>query len=340
MRYSSIRSPIVTSSNCVFLSEFCQHDTSDITQIAITHGGIGSSAIRHCYVFSGTASAISISTQLLAQGCVINSGNANIVVGTGTFIYTAIHLSNAADGNFSVSNQTVRSLGQSVNVGTTNSGGTNALQVLNNSDTASSSANHNVQVAGASAGDATFQATILGQRTWTWGADNSDSDAWVLSLGSALGTANNLRFDSNGGQFKGYGSNTTPPAGFIGEARRSFVGAGSAVTIPLNTPTNITSISLTPGIWNVTCQAQFTDMGAANARVDLSINTTSATIGTDGDNNIRSISQGGVGAILPISVQNYRIELSSTTTVYMVANLTLAGTSTTAYGRISATRVG
>lgn len=340
LRFTSLRHTITTSSTCVFLSEFCQHVTADISTVAITHGGVNSSALRHTYVESGTAIALTLSTQLNIQGCVINCGNANVVTGTGTAQFTAVHLTNSSDGNFTVSNQIVRSIGPSVNVGCTNSGAANVLRVLNNSNTASSSANCNVQVAGSSAGDATHQATVSGVTTWTWGVDNSDSDAWVLARGTTLGTNNNVRVDTNGGQYRGYNSNTTPPAGYIGEVVQSTVASGSAVTVNLNTSTNITSISLTAGVWDVDCQGLFTAIAAANARIDLSISTTSATLGTDGDNNMFTTSAGGLGVIYPVYVVRYRLLLSSTTTVYMVGRLTLAGTSTTGYGRITATRVG
>ena len=193
LRYTSLRHTITTSSTCVFLSEFCQHVTADISTVAITHGGVNSSALRHTYVESGTAIALTLSTQLNIQGCVLNCGNANIVTGTGTAQFTAVHLTNSTDGNFTVSNQIIRSIGPSANVGCTNSGAANVLQVLNNSNTASSTANFNVQVAGGTAGDATHQSTVSGVTTWTWGVDNSDSDAYAIAQGTTLGTNNIMR---------------------------------------------------------------------------------------------------------------------------------------------------
>lgn len=150
----------------------------------------------------------------------------------------------------------------------------------------------------------------------------------------------NFHVLTTGVQVKGNNTNTAAPTGFIGEVVQSAIASGSAVLINLNTSTNITSISLTAGIWNVDCQGLFTPMAAANARVDLSINTTSATLGTDGDNNMFTTSSGGLGIVYPMCVLSYRLLLNATTTVYMVGRLSLAGVSTTGYGRITATRIG
>lgn len=198
MRYTSIFNTITTSSTCLFLSEFCEHNTSAINTVVLTHGGDNASAMRHCYTETGSASAVSISSQIFIQACVLNSANTNIVTGAGTLIYTPVHLSNDGDGNFSVTTQTIRPFGPSVRVGCTNSGAANTLTVDNASNTASSTANCAVKVAGGTAGDATHQAIVSGVTSWTWGVDNSDSDAFVIAQGTALGTNNIMRSSTAG----------------------------------------------------------------------------------------------------------------------------------------------
>jgi len=243
--------------------------------------------------------------------------------------------------------------------------------------TATGSAGQVLQSGGASANPSYSTATYPSTATGTGTLLRADGTNWVATTSTypntnavstllyassanvmaALATANggvlttsssgvpsidttNFSVLSTGVQMKGNNTNTAPPAGFIGEQIKSTIAAGSAVTVNLNTATNITSISLTAGVWDVNTQGLFTPMAAANARIDLSISTTSATLGTDGDNNMFVLSVGALGNVPPLYVVNYRILLSSTTTVYMVGKLTLAGTSTTGYGRISATRVG
>lgn len=65
--------------------------------------------------------------------------------------------------------------------------------VSNTSNTASSQAGFIAQVAGTTAADAFYRANINGGQNWTWGLDNSDSDAFVLAGSAALGTTNIMR---------------------------------------------------------------------------------------------------------------------------------------------------
>lgn len=85
-------------------------------------------------------------------------------------------------------------LSQSAAVG----GASLSILTSNTSNTASSTAFHQVQVAGATASDAYYAANISGGQAWTWGLDNSDSDAWVLSATGTPGTTNVMRVSTAG----------------------------------------------------------------------------------------------------------------------------------------------
>jgi hypothetical protein len=82
------------------------------------------------------------------------------------------------------------------------SGGNLVSQIYNDSNTASSRVSVDLVVQGTSAGDAFFVARINGGVEWSWGLDNSDSDAFVISetsaAGGGLGTGNRLRIASGG----------------------------------------------------------------------------------------------------------------------------------------------
>jgi hypothetical protein len=80
----------------------------------------------------------------------------------------------------------------------TESGASTEAKVRNASNTASSDAVVSVEVAGTSAGDALTRYVVTGGTTWSMGVDNSDSDKWKLSVGSALGTADAVSVDTNG----------------------------------------------------------------------------------------------------------------------------------------------
>lgn len=73
-------------------------------------------------------------------------------------------------------------------VGASISGVTNTLTVTNPSNTASSAARETIVVGGGTAADPTINWNVSGVTNWEMGIDNSDSDKWKLSQGTALGT--------------------------------------------------------------------------------------------------------------------------------------------------------
>jgi len=75
-------------------------------------------------------------------------------------------------------------------VGGSNSGVTNTFTVSNDSNTASSAANSQITVGGATAADPQTTYTVTGVTSWSQGIDNSASDAFVLAASTALGTTN------------------------------------------------------------------------------------------------------------------------------------------------------
>lgn len=87
---------------------------------------------------------------------------------------------------------------QSMEITKSDSGATVSSTVTNSSNTASSNAAHTITVAGTSAGDAYYSAVVSGATTWSWGVDNSASDAWVLAASAALGTSNAVSISTAG----------------------------------------------------------------------------------------------------------------------------------------------
>lgn len=141
-----------------------------------------------------------------------------------------------------------------------------------------------------------------------------------------------------GGLLQG-GVNQAPSTGFVGEQIRSAVASGSAVTISNNTPTNITSISLTAGIWDVS--GVFSFLGATTGTgLQGGISTTSATLSGAGDSEFTFPFVSMATQDLTISLPSFRLTLSATTTTYLVGNMLYTVGTGKGYGRISATRVG
>lgn len=81
---------------------------------------------------------------------------------------------------------------------TQTSGVSRTLFVQNGSNTASSQAVIATSVAGSSAGDAYYVSSLNGGQEWSWGLDNSDSDAFVVSNTATLGTNNVMRVSTAG----------------------------------------------------------------------------------------------------------------------------------------------
>jgi len=149
---------------------------------------------------------------------------------------------------------------------------------------------------------------------------------------------------TTGGQYRGFNSNTAPAAGYIGEQISSVIPTGSAVSLTVTNPNNVTSITLTSGVWDITFICAFGSAVATTTGITAGISTTSLTLPsstTEGDQRCSS-------PIGPTSVANaalvvpaYRVYVaaSTTTTYYGVASAVFTGASFNVLGRLSAVRV-
>jgi len=117
-----------------------------------------------------------------------------------------IGASTAPDSGLNMNNNSINNVGAAGNNWSTNalssvnaSGSSDMLiRFGNTTDAAGADARVTVDVGGASAGDAFYRATVTGVTTWSWGVDNSDSDAFVISKNGTLGTNNFFTIDTSG----------------------------------------------------------------------------------------------------------------------------------------------
>lgn len=142
------------------------------------------------------------------------------------------------------------------------------------------------------------------------------------------------------GQLPGTATNDSASAGNVGEYISSTLASGSAVTLTTATPLTVTSISLTPGDWDVWGTVSFVGNGSTTAYVGAISST---------NNGLPTNPAGGAywqlnlasGATLnqtsPVGMT--RVSLSATTTYYLVAASNFTGSANTAYGFIGARRV-
>jgi hypothetical protein len=159
-----------------------------------------------------------------------------------------------------------------------------------------------------------------------------------MTFGSSSNKINTTT--QSGGLLQG-GLTQAPSAGFIGEVLQTVVGAGSAVSLTVSgTAYDVATVSLTAGIWNVSGLVIFTAAAITGTNASLSISATSATAGTLGDNRIANPTVPTAGSVSSLTLSDYRVTITTTTSYYLVAIMNFTVGAPTAYGRITATRVG
>ncbi|NTG00122.1 hypothetical protein G6L30_08310 [Agrobacterium rhizogenes] len=146
------------------------------------------------------------------------------------------------------------------------------------------------------------------------------------------------------GQYLGTATNDNATAGNIGEYVQSEVVVGGAVSLTTNTPANVTSISLTAGDWDVRGVVAWTTGASTTiSSISTAINTTSASMPASLLPNggayslINANFNTGNGDVLPVGTR--RLSLSSTTTVYLIAQASFGASTMSAYGGIYARRM-
>lgn len=128
----------------------------------------------------------------------------------------------------------------------------------------------------------------------------------------------------------------TPTAGYIGEQIRAI---SSSFSVSSNTTTNVTSISVTAGVWDISGLSNFNASGT-NSQNRLSINSVSSTEGSVGDNETYGTT-GTAGVSLGMAtIPSWRFTTNANTTVYLIVFSAFSSGTMSVSGRISATRVG
>jgi hypothetical protein len=143
------------------------------------------------------------------------------------------------------------------------------------------------------------------------------------------------------GQLNGTTTNDNALAGNVGEFVSSTVLLGAAVPLTTATAANVTSISLTPGDWDVWgTVAYIPGVATTYQSIYAWINTVSATAPTVPDagaeNSIAAAMTTGATQILPTGMT--RISIAVTTTVYLGAYANFGVSTLAAYGFIGARR--
>jgi hypothetical protein len=141
-----------------------------------------------------------------------------------------------------------------------------------------------------------------------------------------------------GAAIQGTGAAGNATAGYVGEVISSVIGTGSAVSLTTATAKDLTSISLTAGDWdvmgNVTILGSSTILTTAQAWCSLS----SATR-PDGSLYAGIVSTAVLASSVGVVAPFFRVNVSTTTLVYVSAQAVFATGTTTMSGGIYARRV-
>jgi len=128
-------------------------------------------------------------------------------------------------------------------------------------------------------------------------------------------------------------------AGIVGEVISSLVASGSAVAMNTGVGTNVTSISLTAGDWDVSGNVNFSAASATVTATSGGITTTSATVPTDGTEVYSGVQVTLLSETDSVTIPRKQINVSSTTTVYLVGKTTFSAGTVSCFGAITARRV-
>lgn len=171
--------------------------------------------------------------------------------------------------------------------------------------------------------------------------------SWVANTAGAVnsGVAGQLAYYDttgsvvSGGQLDnvlGTDTNDDAPAGYVGEFVSSVIAASGAISLTDNVDTNVTSISLTAGDWEVYGNVFFTQSATGNVVYGWS-SATSATLpdisliaGTLSDLS---------GSLVGVTIPTRRFSLASTTTIYLSVRSSFSSGTSNVCGGIYARRV-
>lgn len=136
------------------------------------------------------------------------------------------------------------------------------------------------------------------------------------------------------------GSTTTAPTpGFLGQRIVSVIAELAALPLTTVTPINVTSISLSAGVWDVSGSIGFTG-ATTGTSFEGAVTQASLGSGSLGDSAAATPYPPTASQDVTLTVAPVRFVFTTTTAVYLTAVATFSAGAPGAYGRISAVRVG
>lgn len=196
-----------------------------------------------------------------------------------------------------------------------------------------------VNVSGGTTGLTTSGGPITGSGTITLAGTLAVANGGTGST-SGLVTQSGIGMVASAGQLLGTNTNDAASAGNVGQFVTSFVAEGSAVSMSTGVNTNITSISLTAGDWDVSGMLLYVGTASGISGYTICATSTTGGVGTLGQNKNSLAFAGSIAsAESGITLPPIRVSLASTTTYYLVGSIGFSGGTATTFGSISARRV-
>lgn len=172
-----------------------QFTASTVTQNAVLIGGSSNSVSSISNLGSAGQALLSNGAGLPPSWGTVSAGD---VVGPASSTDNALVRFDSTTGKLLQNGVTTEDDTGNLSTSASVSGSSLSYTIANTSNTASSTAFYNAQVAGATASDAYYKAEISGGQAWSWGLDNSASDAYVLAASSTLGSTNVMSVTTDG----------------------------------------------------------------------------------------------------------------------------------------------
>ncbi len=159
----------------------------------------------------------------------------------------------------------------------------------------------------------------------------------IIPGGASIVTAANDRFEAYS-----LGSGNWIVTNYVPASQASVVSSaiavGSAVSLSSTVASDVTSISLPAGDWDVEANVNF-NLGSATLTTTVAgISLTTATIPTDGSEAYSGLQLTTTSALDSVTVSRKRVSVAVTTTVYLVAKQTFSAGTSGAFGSITARR--
>lgn len=192
-----------------------------------------------------------------------------------------------------------------------------------------------------------YVASVLGQLASLNSADNAHlANMATKTIKGRTSAGTGAPEDLTAAQAKaivdvGTTTNDNATAGHIGEYIESVVASGSAVSLTTGTAKTVTSISLTPGDWDVSGVVSLLPAASTSVtRRSASISLTADTLGANGAQTIQPVAAVVTGATsFSLPTPTVRVSIAVTTIVYLIGFADFTVSTMAAFGAIRARRM-